>query len=627
MNVRAFGAVADGVTDCSAAFQRAHDAVVATGGTIFVPRGTYVLNTPLRFAPGNGGWVRLVGEGVGGTVIRAGGGNGQLTQFGKRADGDTFRNIEIADLTFDCRDQPSGTGHVLVGVRPWGPVEPYTVYQTRLNFDNIALRRVRAINVPSDAARGVAGVCLASVVATAADAEQLWITDVTLDDVRIDGGAHGFGVYGTAQSGSIYDGNVKVFLDRISIVRCHHDTGAVPTAATKTGNFHIGGVGFGGSVRMRDCHGANAGDIGIEVDGMTDAVVEGCTVVDAYRNFFLAANYRRPDNIGAQRYVFKECTARSHKVDASITGSQRHHFGLQADPAKPHYEFGHLALVGCTSRSDTPLASFSVRGMCVYAANARFRGLTIRDLDVGLQQIAARNAVTENPSLIDVVPANDASVRIDGVHFRLAGSRSGAGRMNLRFVRLSGRVRAQVDNVTVQAQVTGMTRSTDFHRIVDVGDIAGSAVRAQLRGVRVVEYASAADVRGIGIASTATLAIPAAARIVASGCDFEAAPAGAGVDYDVHPSQVGRFAVRDSTGRASQAAGVVPAASPWRYVNADHEAQCLALTGGTVTRVEWSADGITFFDTAQKAGVFRLEPGHALRVTYSAAPRVTKVPV
>jgi len=48
VSVKDFGAVGDGVTDDTAAFQAAHDALPATGGTIFGPVGTYLLNQTVQ---------------------------------------------------------------------------------------------------------------------------------------------------------------------------------------------------------------------------------------------------------------------------------------------------------------------------------------------------------------------------------------------------------------------------------------------------------------------------------------------------------------------------------------------------------------------------------------------------
>ncbi len=46
----------------------------------------------------------------------------------------------------------------------------------------------------------------------------------------------------------------------------------------------------------------------------------------------------------------------------------------------------------------------------------------------------------------------------------------------------------------------------------------------------------------------------------------------------------------------------------------------LIVRGGTVSKVEFSRDGTTFYDTAQTQGIFPLNAADLLRITYSVAP-------
>ena len=67
VDVRSYGATANGTTDDSGAFQDAIDAVgAAGGGTVFIPRGTYLLSNGLVFDTTR---VALIGAGFQGTVI------------------------------------------------------------------------------------------------------------------------------------------------------------------------------------------------------------------------------------------------------------------------------------------------------------------------------------------------------------------------------------------------------------------------------------------------------------------------------------------------------------------------------------------------------------------------------
>lgn len=91
-NVLDFGAVGDGSTDCTSAFQQAADAA-GYGGTVFIPRGRYFLSATIVLR----GATKLVGTGIGSSVI---------TRTGDY--GDTFRCGSVADQSeparsFECR--------------------------------------------------------------------------------------------------------------------------------------------------------------------------------------------------------------------------------------------------------------------------------------------------------------------------------------------------------------------------------------------------------------------------------------------------------------------------------------------------------------------------------------------
>jgi len=50
------------------------------------------------------------------------------------------------------------------------------------------------------------------------------------------------------------------------------------------------------------------------------------------------------------------------------------------------------------------------------------------------------------------------------------------------------------------------------------------------------------------------------------------------------------------------------------------------LSGGTVSAVAFSRDGVTYYATGETAGQFTLSAQDFLRVTYSVAPTMTFVP-
>lgn len=73
-------------------------------------------------------------------------------------------------------------------------------------------------------------------------------------------------------------------------------------------------------------------------------------------------------------------------------------------------------------------------------------------------------------------------------------------------------------------------------------------------------------------------------------------------------------------------ANIVVGASAFNYQNTDYHDIDVIVSGGTVTNIEYSRDGATYYSTGLTAGKFRLATKEYLRVTYSAAPTMTKVP-
>lgn len=75
------------------------------------------------------------------------------------------------------------------------------------------------------------------------------------------------------------------------------------------------------------------------------------------------------------------------------------------------------------------------------------------------------------------------------------------------------------------------------------------------------------------------------------------------------------------------ATGIVVGASAFTYQNTLAQPVTVLVSGGTVTTIEISRDGSTFFLVGLLAGQFRLSPNDKLRVTYAVAPTMTMVPI
>lgn len=67
-----------------------------------------------------------------------------------------------------------------------------------------------------------------------------------------------------------------------------------------------------------------------------------------------------------------------------------------------------------------------------------------------------------------------------------------------------------------------------------------------------------------------------------------------------------------------------PAASPYTYTAAVKG--FMLITAGTVSLVEFSRDGTTFYGYGSTSGQFTLNAADRLRMTYTVAPTMTFVP-
>jgi len=116
VNVKAYGAVGDGVTNDTAAFNKALAACAANGGTCLVPEGTYLISasgiSTGRHKPSVLSGVHLTGAGRRASILKIA---GMPTDNFLPCEGD---NWSVQNLTFDMRDYtPPSVGFAAIGCR------------------------------------------------------------------------------------------------------------------------------------------------------------------------------------------------------------------------------------------------------------------------------------------------------------------------------------------------------------------------------------------------------------------------------------------------------------------------------------------------------------------------------
>lgn len=89
-------------------------------------------------------------------------------------------------------------------------------------------------------------------------------------------------------------------------------------------------------------------------------------------------------------------------------------------------------------------------------------------------------------------------------------------------------------------------------------------------------------------------------------------------------SSGGNLAIPSGYGTAPSAQ--VAGASPYTYTNANAYSEDVMVAGGTVTGLDFSRDGSTWYASGLVIGTVRLSPGDKIKITYTVAPTITRIP-
>lgn len=80
------------------------------------------------------------------------------------------------------------------------------------------------------------------------------------------------------------------------------------------------------------------------------------------------------------------------------------------------------------------------------------------------------------------------------------------------------------------------------------------------------------------------------------------------------------------TNYSAQPSAIVLGPSPYTYINNTGYPADVIVSGGGVSLLEFSRNGVTFFSTGSFYGMFTLSPYDRLRVTYLTPPHMTLIP-
>jgi hypothetical protein len=392
-------------------WEPAFDGIGVDGTEIDFAPGYYKENVAVTLPVNLEGWLLVNGNGA--TI--------QLTTAAPRfltpnvtADHQTVRLIRIQDFAVDAT-LARGKNSVIFGdyvngsgLNGW----------RRVNWDRIAVKRVRAygLTVDSTTATHLGGINLSANQSADAEAIANSITNIDIEDVRIEGGNWGILVDG---GGPGVHTNVRI--DNVWLVRCWHSLMARPAAIFPSSNFQVGERGRVGHVYVIDSYGQYSADSGLELNNAAYAVVTGTEIDDALVGGFYYTNYTVPDE--TPHVTWDHCRAAiTGSLGASAYGS-----GWYLPAGSDGKAVGGDFVIS-NSTYTRAASSVSTAGAAVAMFGAQ-RSLTLVNDDFSWLNA---NVDLGSARLVHLTPSDDFRLTVRGARLTLAGTRSrGANGLSL----------------------------------------------------------------------------------------------------------------------------------------------------------------------------------------------------
>jgi len=195
--------------------------------------------------------------------------------------GDVLNAALACDVIFGDNLNNGSTGH----------------YGYNVNYDNITIKNIVAKNIVTTFSTQTFGLCeitrtgisFHSSFAPGANYTNSFITNIFVGNVRLYGGASGISIASKQSNPSQI--NQMTYYDNIVYDSCYHDTMLTSTKQSASLNFMIATIGYGGKSVIRNCHGLNSADVGIETDALLSVTVENCLVENAFTCGYYHTNF------------------------------------------------------------------------------------------------------------------------------------------------------------------------------------------------------------------------------------------------------------------------------------------------------------------------------------------------
>lgn len=437
----------------SAAIQAAYQAAAAKGAILVCSPGrVYSLDkASLRLRPDTP--IAIQGNGA---TLQANWGRPRCIDFARTADYQTFRDIEINDLIFDANHQSSPLAESVVG----NLVSGGGVHMQRINATRITLSRCQWVNVPYGITASYSCFALESLHRGPGE-RQTALTEIRLEQCRMRGGNAGARVIGTSPGARVAGTSphgVEVYHDQIYL-DIDHDTGVVPTSrvAVTSGNAHIGSAGFGNYCEVHVV-GANSADVGVEIDGMQNAVVYG-RVTDARNDAFYARNFHAAPHPSTQQIRFVRCESRIVNLNPDGMSYSARGFVIGGQTL-PNPRFNWAILEDCSFSSAA--TNFAAIGQALFVRQRApvNRVSVVGGFTVACDKVEEDPTSSVRPAVVAMLPGPPAfAFDVSG---RIVVTIAGAGDPNVmpRLIWLSPQqgcqIRLAVDTIRLASSLTGL---------------------------------------------------------------------------------------------------------------------------------------------------------------------------
>ena len=564
-----------------AALQRAINALTPTGGTILIAKGMYEWGSVPEISSSLDRRLRILGEG--GTLVRLSPAAPSFVAFRwPTADHETYGKVEIGHITFDANDV-GGNRHVVIGsVHSSGNL-------IRANYEDIHVHDIVARNLPTlQSPDGRNAILFQVFQPTSGEGTQNFARQMCFERIDVRGGISAVDVTGIGPNRPV---NCRV--DDIYISDCHHDTGITPTTGPWGSSFHVGGHGFGGSCRVLHCTSRGIGDTGVEVNGMTDVVIEGCHVAEARGYGFYITNWRAID--ATQHVTIRDCGV------VRMTGTQGWGYRCNFNSAP----LGSVVLSNCRyiRKTPDPLAN----GEAVLF-NTAMESAVVDGFTIELEGAQVTGTPIQPPLIASWHQGNPNKLTVRDVVANVRATRT-VPTSGFSIVGVNGTGRFLVDNVSVTGDVTG---AGDPVVAVDIGRKGPSDLDGAVSNVR--GEVGAIALRKVGVAGVGTLKIPG--RLLVSNIDAISTSSEC-IKVDDATNRAKVFLENIGWRTAPSTSAITPTTSPYVYRNLTGSPRAIVIAGPDITKIEMSHNSSSYRTTGLTQGTVPIPNNGSVRVSWT----------